>query len=136
MILPDLMDSIIQHEGIVLKPYKCTAGKTTIGVGRNLDDNGITTDEAMTLLKNDIDRCVEELDRIRPSWRGHNDAKQNVLIEMMFNLGAGRLNKFTKMWGYLDALNYDRAAYEMLSSNWAVQVGQRAKTLSDRMRAG
>jgi lysozyme len=131
-----LIDSLIKHEGLKLKPYKCTAGKTTIGIGRNLDDNGITEAEAMLLVKNDVDTCVTELDRTRPNWRQHNEIRQNVLVEMVFNLGMPRLNKFTKMWAALDAKAYTRAAAEMLDSNWAFQVGGRALTLADQMKAG
>lgn len=130
-----LIESLKAHEGYRNTVYTCTAGKPTIGIGHNLE-TPISDKAIMQILHDDIDTCIKELDRIRPSWRGHNEARQDVLIEMMFNLGAPRLNKFVKMWGYLDALNYDKAAYELLASNWAVQVGQRAKTLSDRMRAG
>jgi len=37
-----LVDQIIEHEGLKLKPYHCPAGKLTIGVGRNLEDKGIS----------------------------------------------------------------------------------------------
>ena len=41
-------------EGVVLQAYECSAGYTSIGIGRNLDTRGITEDEAMYLLNNDI----------------------------------------------------------------------------------
>jgi lysozyme len=131
-----LIDSLIKHEGLKLKPYKCTANKTTIGVGRNLDDNGITEAEAMLLVKNDIDTCVTELDRTRPNWRQHNEIRQNVLVEMVFNLGMPRLNKFTKMWAALEAKDYNEAAKQMRDSVWARQVKGRAVTLAEKMRLG
>lgn len=136
MNIADLIDSLILHEDLKLKPYKCTAGKTTIGVGRNLDDNGISEEEAMLLLRNDIDTCCAELDKTRPNWRQHNDVRQNVLAEMCFNLGMPRLNRFVKMWAALEAKDYTGAAREMQRSQWAVQVGKRAVTLADRMRDG
>ena len=55
------LDQIILHEGLELTPYKCTAGQLTIGVGRNLDDRGITEDEARFLCKNDIKIVEREL---------------------------------------------------------------------------
>ena len=61
----DLIESLKQHEGIALKPYKCTAGKITLGCGRNLDDNGISHEEAMFMLQNDIEKCIKELDRMQ-----------------------------------------------------------------------
>ena len=57
----NIKDFIIKHEGLKLKPYICPAGKITIGVGRNIEDNGISEDEAMYLLNNDIKRCKTEL---------------------------------------------------------------------------
>jgi lysozyme len=133
--LPDLVKSLKAHEGFRTTVYTCTAGKPTIGVGHNLE-TPISDKAIAQILSDDIDNCIAELDRIRPSWRGHNDSRQNVLIEMMFNLGAPKLDKFARMWGFLDARDYERAAYEMLDSGWAIQVGQRAKTLSTRMRIG
>lgn len=131
-----LIESLILHEDIRLKPYICPAGKTSIGVGRNLDDNGISQAEAMLMLENDIETCMAELDRARPNWRIHSDARQNVLIEMCFNLGMPRLSEFRNMWAALDAEDYELAANEMLRSRWAVQVGERGQTLSEQMRAG
>jgi lysozyme len=133
---PRLIESVKAHEGLSLKPYKCTADKLTIGYGRNLDDNGISANEALAMLENDIESCCKELDKNFPGWRGHDDARQNVLIEMVFNLGAPRLGKFFKMWAALDRRDYDEAAYQMLDSRWSKQVGQRSKTLATQMREG
>lgn len=62
---PDDLDALrrdlIRDEGLRLKPYRCAAGKLTIGVGRNLDDKGITSDEAMALLDDDITECLTDL---------------------------------------------------------------------------
>jgi lysozyme len=131
-----LVESLKAHEGLSLKPYKCTADKLTIGYGRNLDDNGISEIEALAMLENDIASCCTELDKNFPGWRGHDDARQNVLAEMMFNLGAPRLGRFFKMWAALDRHDYEEAAYQMLDSRWAKQVGQRAQTLAKQMKDG
>jgi lysozyme len=129
-----LKEMLIRHEGLKLKPYKCTAGKTTIGVGRNLDDVGITRDEALDLLDNDIDRVLAELDRELPWWRQLDDARQEVLADMCFNLGLAGLLKFKKFLQALEFCDYRTAAAEMLDSAWAVQVGGRATELANIMR--
>ena len=49
-----LIEQLRLHEGVEHKPYVDTVGKTTIGVGRNLDDVGLTDDEIDYLLDNDI----------------------------------------------------------------------------------
>jgi lysozyme len=132
----DLKKSLILHEGLKLKPYVCTAGKLSLGIGRNLDDVGISTAEAMVMLDNDIGRAVAELNRARPGWKDHDDTRQNVLVELVFNLGMPRLLGFQKMWAALDRKDYAAAAAEMMDSKWAQQVKGRAKTLSDKMRQG
>lgn len=132
----DLRSMLVLHEGLRLKPYKCTAGKTTIGVGRNLDDRGITQAEAFALLENDIDDVCRELDQVWPWWRQMTDPRQQVLADMCFNLGLGRLKGFVNTIGFMKAGEYDKAADGMLASLWASQVGTRAQRLARMMREG
>ena len=68
-LIDDLKAMLIKNEGIELKPYFCTSNKITIGVGRNLSDNGITKQEADTLLTNDMDNVFADLDRNIPFWK-------------------------------------------------------------------
>ncbi len=127
---------LIQHEGLQLRPYMDASNKLTIGVGRNLDDTGITKDEALLLLHNDIDRVSKQLDVSLPWWRSLSVARQNVLISMAFNLGVQGLLGFTRMLSYLQDGDYSSAAEEMLSSKWATQVGNRAVELAGMMENG
>lgn len=127
---------LIQHEGLQLKPYWDGSNKLTIGVGRNLDDTGITQDEAMMLLRNDIDRVSRQLDVSLPWWRKLSVARQNVLISMAFNLGMQGLLGFSRMLSCLQDGDYSCAAEEMLSSKWASQVGDRAVQLAGMMESG
>jgi lysozyme len=130
-----LKDWIISHEGMKLKPYKCTAGKLTIGCGRNLDDNGISLDEAYMMLDNDIERCKRELS-IYPWFLGLDRNRQDALINMCFNLGLPRLLGFKRMISYLDRKNYKMAAIEALDSRWARQVKGRANDIASVIREG
>jgi len=134
----DLLEAeLTRDEGLRLKPYRCTAGKLTIGVGRNLEDSGISEDEAGYLLRNDIARIESELDDHLPWWRDlRSDARQRVLANMAFNLGIGGLLKFQRMLVAAKNGNYEIAANEMLGSLWARQVGNRATRLANMMRAG
>ena len=61
MNLQEVQNMLIRHEGLKLFPYQCPAGKTTIGVGRNLDDKGISEKEAMYMLNEDIQSCYDSL---------------------------------------------------------------------------
>lgn len=119
-----------KYEGLRLKPYRCTAGKLTIGYGRNLDDRGITEEEADRLLHNDILLCSLQLDRDLPWWKHHPENVQMVLMDMCFNLGINGLLEFKRTLGYIRDQRYSAAAVEMLKSKWASQVGARAKELS------
>jgi lysozyme len=64
--MKNLIDLLVKHEGIRNKPYEDSVGVLTIGVGRNLDDVGLSHDEIYYLLKNDIRRCEKELDNSFP----------------------------------------------------------------------
>ena len=129
-----LINRVVKHEGLMLKPYKCPAGKLTIGVGRNLEDVGITKEEAMFLLENDLDRCHYECLRSFFWYKDLDVDRQGVIQEMCFNLGLARLKTFKKMLLACEIGNYELAAREMLSSLWARQVGKRAETLANIMK--
>lgn len=130
-----LSDQLIKHEGLKLKPYTCTGGKLTIGVGRNIEDNGITEKEALYLLHNDIARTVDEL--VKFEWYcSLDEVRRGVIVNMCFNLGLPNLLKFTKMINAINMRDYGLAAKEMLNSRWAKQVKGRADELANQMRTG
>jgi len=121
-------------EGCKLKPYYCTAGKLSIGVGRNLEDTGITRAEAQFMLEGDIVRLMKELDELFPEWRDLSETRQMVVLNMCFNMGTFGFLNFKRTIAYMRAEEFSKAADEMLRSQWADQVGDRAKRLSDAMR--
>lgn len=101
---------LIRDEDEKFKVYRCTANRRTIGIGRNLDDvgiskaetaalgitldsvlkNGITKAQSRALFANDIAACERQLDAKLPWWRMLSDVRQRVLLNMCFNLGIGR----------------------------------------------
>ena len=132
-----LKEDLIRDEGLRLKPYVDTVGKLTIGIGRNLDDRGITEDEAMMLLDNDIEIVRRELIAITSDlWYLLPDDIHRALLNMAFNLGVPRLMKFKKMWTALKFVDYGKAADEALDSKWARQVGDRAERIATLIRNG
>jgi len=134
----ELFKSLIEDEGMKLKPYKCPAGKWTIGVGRNLEDNGITEGEARYMLHNDIQRSFAEVYNFfgEKKMEHINESRINALTNMNFNLGLTRFRKFKKMIFAIELQDWMIAANEMLDSKWAVQVGKRALRLAKIMREG
>ncbi|MBQ3035096.1 MAG: glycoside hydrolase family protein [Alphaproteobacteria bacterium] len=131
-----LMYRLIEEEGMKLKPYRCPAGKLTIGVGRNLEDKGLSNEEALFLLQNDIIEAVKELKKAFLFFDSLNETRQIVLIDMCFNLGINGLKKFKKMIKALENKDFSLASKEMLSSCWAKQVGARARSLALLMETG
>ncbi len=78
---------LVRHEGLRLKPYRCTAGKLTIGIGRNLEDRGISQKEAYAMLERDIlDFEQQLLNEIPDVYNGLDEVRQSVLLNMCFNL--------------------------------------------------
>jgi len=136
-LLQKVREQLVRHEGLKLKPYRCPAGKLTIGVGRNLEDRGITQKEAFVMLENDILQCESELlDEIPEVYSILNDTRKSVLLNMCFNLGINGLLGFKNTLAFIAAGDFERAANGMLASKWAKQVGRRAIELSELMRKG
>ena len=152
-----LMEKLVAHEGMRLDVYQDTLGINTIGIGRNLDDRGITKDEldwmdypsieyvysdgiteadAIYLAQNDVQIVEEELLRAHPCVEELDAVRQLVLVDMAFNLGVPRLCKFKKMWAAIEAKDFPTAAKEMLDSRWANQVKSRSTKLAHAMHHG
>jgi len=130
-----LRSQLERHEGLRLKPYFCTSDKLTIGYGRNLEDVGISREEAAMLLTTDIERVERDLLMV-DEYVDLDRIRQTVIANMAFNLGFNGLMQFKRMWRHLARHDYPGAAKEMLDSKWAQQVGNRAIELSKIMRTG
>ena len=131
-----LIEQLKRHEGVKLKPYFDTVGKCTIGIGRNLDDIGITEKEAEMLLTNDIHEAIHQLTR-RFTWTKELDeVRFAALINFTFNVGIGTVAEFKNAMALLKDGKYDMAADEFRNSKWAKQVGQRAIDVTEQIRTG
>lgn len=136
-LLERIKELLVRHEGLRLKPYRCTAGKLTIGIGRNLDDRGISQKEAYAMLERDIQDCEQWLiDEIPEVYNKLDEVRQSVLLNMCFNMGIKGLLEFKNTLSFIGAGDWERASNNMLASKWAKQVGMRAIELSEMMRKG
>ena len=129
-----LRNELERDEGRRLKVYVDSVGKRSIGIGRNLDDVGISEEEANFLLDNDIERAIKELNRFMPWWVTLTHARRHAMINLMFNMGPGRLLGFKKALTALKDGDYAKAADEFLDSKWAGQVGERAHRIANMIR--
>ena len=117
MDLSKLKQNIIKNEGFESKPYLCPNKKLTIGYGRNLE-NGITEREAVILLENDLLSLKLELEDKLPVFKKLDDIRQNVILEMAYNMGVSNLLKFKNMIEALKKADFKEASKEMLMSKW------------------
>ena len=126
---------LIHDEGLELKPYRCTANKLTIGVGRNLEDVGITRDEAIYLLNNDIARVRQALSA-DARFNALDDNRKTALINMAFQLGVRGCFNFRRMWAALERKDWQAAHAEALDSAWARQTPNRARRVAAILLTG
>ncbi len=132
----NIYDQLRRDEGVRLKPYKDSVGKITIGVGRNLDDVGITTDEADLLLHNDVNHAIAMLEQALPWAMNLDEPRLGAMINLCFNMGVGGLLQFKKALAAMESGDYSGAAAEFKNSVWATQVGSRAYRLTLQIESG
>ncbi|MEF3694618.1 MAG: lysozyme [Candidatus Cloacimonadota bacterium] len=102
---------LVRHEGLRLKPYRCTAGKLTIVVMNGFpirsgmtDDCGISQKEAYAMLERDIRDCEQWLiDEIPEIYNKLDEVRQSVLLNMCFNLGIKGLLGFKNTLTFISA---------------------------------
>jgi lysozyme len=139
-----------RHEGVKLKPYRCTAGKKTIGAGHNIDAKGlpddiqayldeygcITTEMVDILLDQDIEDAITDCEKLYPGFGNFSDSRQDALCDFLFNVGYGTAKTFKTMNGYINAGQWDEASDALLRSLYAKQVKGRAKEIAQMLRDG
>ena len=137
--MTQLMKMLTAHEGVETHAYQCTANKTTIGVGRNIDPDGglgLSKREIEFLLANDIERVEDELYKSHPWVMRIGCVRLDAMINICFNLGLPRFNKFVKAISAGQNGDWDKSANEFLDSKWASQVGNRAIEVTEMIRTG
>lgn len=133
---------IKRHEGAVRfhngnhRPYQCPAGKWTLGIGRNIEERGISDEEAEHLLGNDLEYCRAELTNHVPGYPQLNAVRKAVLVDMCFNMGWTRLSSFKRMLAAVNGGYWAQASAEMVDSKWFQQVGSRGWRLAGMMETG
>ncbi len=143
MNLERLLESVKKHEGYRNKVYLDTLGKRTVGVGHLCvedfweDDKEYEEKFLMTILEHDLQTAIKSAKQLIEEF-GCDDIDEQaeeILIEMVFQLGKTGVSKFKNMWKALAEKNYIGASYEMLDSRWAKQTPNRAKAMADLMKA-
>lgn len=132
-----IIDRIKQEEGFRQFPYQCPAGKTSIGYGRNLEDRGISEEEALFLLQNDVREAEADLHIIlSPTPPSLTLPRWEALVDMRFQLGAKGFRRFARMIEAARAGDWDTAADECMDSLYAQQVPARAERNATALKLG
>jgi lysozyme len=122
--------------GRQLKPGDTIKGHPTIGIGRALDVQPLTKEEALFLVSSSLDRAEAALDRNLPGWRTLAEVRQRVLVSMVYQMGWGGVSGFPKFLAAVKREDFDAASAEMLDSAWHAQTPARAERLAKMMREG
>jgi lysozyme len=142
MSYEEVKQSIIAHEGKVNKIYKDHLGNATFGIGHlvlptdDLEEGVEYPDEKiMEIFEKDFEISKEGANLFIPEENIHPTAF-GIVIEMCFQLGLPRLQKFKRFHYHLNKCEYEESAAEMLDSVWAKkQTPNRAKALADKMKS-
>lgn len=144
MPISNLIDQLKRDEGESLKVYRDTKGILTAGVGHNCEahhenlseDDLVTQQQVDNWLDDDLAFATHVTDSYLPWLTKLDTTRRSVFYNMSFNMGILKVLLFHHMLGYAQTGHYDLAAKEMLNSEWATEVGDRAKRLSIQMRDG
>ena len=131
----DILKSIKHNEAYRSHAYRDSEGVLTIGYGLNLDD-GISEPLAAKILEWVVDERTADLKRALPFWGNLSENRQEVFIEMAYNLGMPRFMGFHKMFAAADKGDIETVCKEMENSRWFKQVKSRAARLIEKYREG
>ena len=144
MNVEKLREQLEIDEGVVHEIYLDHLGYPTFGIGHLVTEsdpeNGLevgtasSPDRCVESFKSDIEIVLSDCNILYPDFEDLPEEAQQIIANMMFNLGRPRLSKFVGMKRGVDARDWDAAADEMVDSRWYRQVGRRAERLVDRMR--
>ena len=131
-------------EGIVHEIYLDHLGYATFGIGhlvRESDpENGLPTGSPISesrvveAFEQDVQTVLSDCAILYPDFDELPEEAQQIIANMMFNLGRPRLSAFKGMKAGVDSRDWNEAADQMVDSRWYRQVGARAERLVERMR--
>jgi lysozyme len=129
-------EEIKKEEGYRLETYYCTEGHLTGGYGHKmLEGEEAPKDKAGwdKIFERDFARAVTGADDLLMICPNINETARNIVVEMVYQMGAYGVSKFKGMLKALQDEDYKQASVEMLDSRWAKQTPNRAKRMAERM---
>ena len=145
MNLDTLRKQLEIDEGIKHDIYLDHLGLPTFGIGHlitNADPESgqevgttISDERVRSAFEADVVSVIEDCNKLYNDFDELPEEVQQIIANMMFNMGRTRLSKFRGMKRGVDARDWNAAADEMVDSKWYRQVNNRANRLVQRMRA-
>ena len=139
-----LQDQISADEGLVEEIYLDHLGLPTFGIGHLIlasdEENGqdigtpVSKERINQCFQSDLENVLLDCEILYPDFYELPDEAQEIIANMMFNMGRPRLSKFKGMKRGVDGRDWNLAADEMVDSRWYNQVTNRADRLVNRMR--
>ena len=130
-------------EGVVYEIYEDHLGYATFGIGHLVRTSDpeygwevgtvVSEDRVKQVFESDLAVAVDECRILYDMWDNFPGEVQEILVNMLFNLGRPRLSKFKNMKKALDNRRWSLAANEGRDSLWYRQVGNRAERLMGRL---
>ena len=126
---------IKKNEGYSAKPYKDQLGFYTIGYGhlirkkeKNYFFKNYKKKHFEELFLKDFNKALIDY-KLFLYKKNHKLNEQELLIEMLFQLGLTGVSKFKKMLYFLNKKQKFMASLEMLDSLWYLQTPYRVENL-------
>ena len=139
-----LREQLKIDEGCIYEIYNDHLGFATFGIGHLVRESDpesgspigtkVGEDRVAEAFDSDIESVLRDCNKLYSDFHYLPEEAQQIIANMMFNLGFPRLSKFRGMKAGVDARDWDAAADEMIDSRWYRQVGARAERLVNRMR--
>ena len=146
--MADIITLLNYEEGYSAKPYYCSAGYPTIGIGLRIGPKGaplsqyqftVSKSLAAVWLTEKVKETLEDMERypnIKAAMAACSTPRQAVLISMAYQMGAEGLSKFTNTLKSVAAARWHEAQAGMLASKWAWQTPNRAERHAIQMLTG
>jgi GH24 family phage-related lysozyme (muramidase) len=143
--IEQLREDLKRDEGCVYSVYLDHLNLPTIGIGHLVTEwdeeygkpvgTTVSEDRVNELFDKDVQVTIEECEQLFGNFQDLPEEVQQILANMMFNLGRPRLSKFRRLCKAVAERDWQEAAVQMEDSKWHKQVPNRANRLIERMKA-
>lgn len=143
MNLEKLREQLAIDEGKVLEIYHDHLGYPTFGIGHLILESDkefgeplgtpISEERVVECFERDVEAVLEDCEKLYKDFDELPEEAQQIIANMMFNMGLTRLSKFKKMKAAVDNRDWKEAAVQGRDSRWYNQVTNRAERLMKRL---